>query len=445
MKRKAMACALVATTLLAATFAQGGRESAPAAKAIPAPSTGSEKVGTPFANQVHITIMNSKPEISEALQAGADAFGKAYNVKVELYDTSSPGDTLAQKYAAGDAPTIGIMDIANVRDLYGEKLADLSDQEWTRVGGRTLGAVMNGNVYGMPLTIEGMCLIYNKTAIEKTVGHAFDASQYTTLDQFKQLFSELKAGGMEYPMVLNKEDWSIGQKGYQWIYDYQDGTAAGAINFLKDVHNGKTTFEQNAVFQKTYDAFDLFIAHNINHADPLSADYDLNASYVAEGTAAFWLNGTWAWPDFEPYAVEGMEYGVCAFPYNDEPTQGKVVAGATKFAAVDKVNATEEQQKAAKMFLNWLVFTDEGQDCLINKCGIVTAFNNIALEPNNPFNVSLKTYIDKGLVVENATYMPSDHRSVLAAHMQAYLDGKATRNEIAKWLDAYWTDHLPKE
>jgi raffinose/stachyose/melibiose transport system substrate-binding protein len=323
---------------------------------------------------------------------------------------------------------------------------DLSEEPWIEVGGGTMGARVNGKVFGMPLTVEGMCLLYNKTAIEKAAGHAYNPADYTTLTAFAALLEELKAGGMETPVVLNAEDWSIGQKSYQWIYTYQDGTAAGAIDFLKKVNAGTATFEDNEVFNKVYDCFDLLIANNINKADPLAADYDLNASYAAEGKAAFWLNGTWAWPDFVPYAVAGTEYGVCALPMNDAPqVQGKVVAGATKFIALDKTNSSEQQQKAARMLLNWLVYSDEGQDLLINQCGIVTAFTNIKLAPANAFNVALKSYIDSGKTVQTATYMPSDHRSVLAANMQAYIAGQMTRQEIAQKLDAYWKLNLPKE
>lgn len=401
-------------------------------------------IGEPFADTVKISLMNSKPEITDALEEGAKLFGEKYNVEIEIYETDSPGDVIAQKYASGDAPTLAIVDNANVLDLSAEKILDLSDQQWCEVGGKELGAVVDGKVYGMPLTIEGMCLLYNKTVIEKLTGHEFNPEECTTLDEFSALLDELKTAGMKSPVVLNAEDWSIGQKSYQFIYDYQDGTAAGAVSFLNDIHDGKTTFIDNDIFNKVYDAMDLFIANNINQADPLAADYDLNASYVAEGKAAFWLNGTWAWPDFEPYVVDGNEYGVLAFPFNDEPeTAGKIVACATKFVTIDGVNATEEQQKAAKMFLNWLVFDAEGQDVLINKCGIVTAFTNIDMEPNNPFNIGLKDYIDKGMTVEGATYMPSDHRSSLAAYMQAYVNETMTREEIAEKLNEYWITNTP--
>ena len=291
---------------------------------------------------------------------------------------------------------------------------------------------------------KGTCLIYNKTAIEKTTGRTFDPSEIATLDGFKALIEELKAGGMEYPVVLNSEDWSVGHKTYQWMYAYQDGTQEGAMAFLKDVYDGKANFEDNDVFNAIMDAFDVLVANNINHNDPLAADYDLNASYVAEGEAAFWLNGTWAWPDFEPYVLEGSEYGIAGMPINGhEDVQGKAFGAATKFIGIDKVNNTEEQQKAAKMFLNWLVFTDAGQSCLVNDCGIAPAFTNITLELTNPFNVGLKHMIDTGMLADGVNYMPSDHRSTLAANLQAYVAGKSDRATTATLLDNYWKTHLP--
>ncbi len=400
--------------------------------------------GKPFENTVKITFMNSKPEITEALEKGAKEFGEKFNVEIEIFETSSPVDVIAQRYAAGDAPTIILADYANIRDLGGEKLADLSDEKWVSVGGESLGVVMDGKVYGMPVTVEATCLIYNKTAIEKTVGREFDPSEIATLDGFKALIEELKAGGMEYPVVLNSEDWSVGHKTYQWIYAYQDGTAEGAMAFLKDVYDGKTTFEDNAVFNAIMDTFDVLVANNINHNDPLAADYDLNASYVAEGEAAFWLNGTWAWPDFEPYASDDSEYGIAGFPINgNEKVEGKAFGAATKFIGIDKVDNSEEQQTAAKMFLNWLVFTDDGQSCLVNDCGIAPAFTNITLELTNPFNIGLKKMIDTGMLAEGVNYMPSDHRSTLAANLQAYVAGKSDRATTAALLDNYWKTHLP--
>lgn len=136
---------------------------------------------------------------------------------------------------------------------------------------------------------------------------------------------------------------------------------------------------------------DVLIEDNINKNDPLAADYDLNASYLAEGEAAFWLNGSWAWPDTEEYVDGSMEYGIMHYPINGDFTSvGRLNANATKFIAIDNVKATPEQQEAAKAFLNWLVYDEAGQKILVEKCGIVPAFSNIKSEMTNDFNKGSK-------------------------------------------------------
>ena len=93
----------------------------------------------------------------------------------------------------------------------------------------------------------------------------------------------------------------------------------------------RRTFEDNAVFNAVFDTLDVLIDDNINKADPLAADYDLNASYLAEGEAAFWLNGSFAWPDTKEYVDGSMEYGIMACPVNgDFPSVGKLNANANQ-------------------------------------------------------------------------------------------------------------------
>ena len=303
-----------------------------------------------------------------------------------------------------------------------------------------MGAVINDVLYGMPLTIEAKANLTNVTAIEKITGEPFDPLKYQTKDDFEALLKQLREGGMENPVIINQEDWSIGSHFVQYFYGIQDGTIAGAEAFIEKVRAGEAKFIDDPVFNACMDMFDLYMEYNINKQDPLSADYDLNASYLAEGEAAFWINGTWAWPNLAPFAVEGQEYSIMHMPV-DAGAQGKLLAQATKFIVVDTADASEAQQEAAKKFLNWLIFTDEGQNAMINECGMVTAFTNIQLPPSNPFNVGLKTYIDAGLTDEAVTYLPSDHRSSLAANMQKYLDGSETREEVAAAFDAYWAEH----
>lgn len=390
---------------------------------------------------VKITMMNSKPELEDAFNEAAKEFQDATGVEMEIYTTDKPGEAIAQKYAAGDPATLMLCDYPNVMDIAAEKLLDLSDEKWVADGGDALGAKLDGKLYGFPFCVEAFGLLYNKTAIENIIGKEFNPDDYQTLDEFKTLLDELKAGGMETPVILNSEDWSIGQHFIQYTYKMQTGKKEDAQKLFEDVKAGNATFEDNAVFNAVFDTLDVLIDDNINKADPLAADYDLNASYLAEGEAAFWLNGSFAWPDTKEYVDGSMEYGIMAYPVNgDFPSVGKLNANATKFFAIDNVKATPEQQEAAKEFLNWMVYDEAGQKVLVEKCEIVPAFTNITLDLTNDFNKGVKSYVDQGRTNEYVP-IPSDHRSSLAAYMQKYLAGEIDRTEVAKQMDEFWKTH----
>lgn len=391
-----------------------------------------------FADGVEISLLNSKPEITEALEAAAAEYEAATGVKITVYETSAPGDFLTEAYAAGDPTTLAIIDYANVRDFCGDYFLDLSNEDWAAVGGSSIGASFNGALYGFPFAVEARGVCYNKTAIEAALGSEFDPANYATREAFEGLLAQLREAGMENAIVLNAEDWSIGSHYLQTMYSLYDGTMAGGYKFTEDLTAGGD-IAQAACFNEACDTLDLFMEYNYNKEDPLAAAYDMNACNCAEGTVAFWLNGTFAWPDFSEFAIEGNEYGVMSIPVSaDCAGCGKVSAASTKFVSVDKAYATEEQQKAALDFLNWLVFTEEGNDLLVNKCGVVPAFSNIKLEMSNPFNTSLMSYISADNTICVFNDLPSDHRSALGADMQKYIAGELDRAGLAADLNTYW-------
>jgi len=412
-----------------------------AAETTAAASQAETQAPAPSGEGVKITMMNSKPELEDALAAAAKQYKETSGVEIEIYTTDKPGEVIAQKYAAGDPATLMMCDYANVKDIAAEKLLDLSGEKWMADGGDMLGVKVDGKVYGFPICVEAFGLLYNKTAIEEIIGKEFVPADYQTLDQFKALLDELVAGGMETPVILNSEDWSIGQHFIQYVYKMQTGDAEGGLKVIDEVRKGSASFADDKVFNAVYDTLDVLIPLNINKDDPLAADYDLNASYLAEGEAAFWLNGSFAWPDTKEYVDGSMTYGIMHYPVNgDIDTVGRLNANATKFFAIDNVKATPEQQEAAKAFLNWLVYDAAGQDVLVNQCEVVPAFKNITLPLTNDFNEGVKSYVDQGKTNDYVP-IPSDHRSSLAAYMQKYLAGELDRAEMAQYMDEFWKAH----
>lgn len=68
------------------------------------------------------------------------------------------------------------------------KGVDLSDESWAANGGTQYGITGNdGKLYSFPFCIEGRGMIYNKTAIEDTLGEDWDPTSVTNMDDFEAL------------------------------------------------------------------------------------------------------------------------------------------------------------------------------------------------------------------------------------------------------------------
>ena len=134
-------------------------------------------------------------------------------------------------------------------------------------------------------------MIYNKTAIEDTLGEDWDPASVTNMDDFEALLKKLVDNGMESPVALNQEDWSNAGHYFTQVYEEQDGTLTGTEKIMEDLRNGSVDLMSNERFTSLMDTYDLLMEYNINKADPLAADYDENAADLAEGDVAFWFNG----------------------------------------------------------------------------------------------------------------------------------------------------------
>ena len=167
-----------------------------------------------------ITLLNSKAEIQVALEAMSAAYEEKSGVHVEVMpvtDGDSPYTKVVSLYNSGNPPTLSILDTTDVIALAREKAADLSEEPWIAEAEGYLTYV-DGKVYSFPLCIEGRGIIYNKKVIEDTLGREFDPSVIKTQADFKALLDELAAAGMERPISMAREDWSLGAHQLQYIY-----------------------------------------------------------------------------------------------------------------------------------------------------------------------------------------------------------------------------------
>ena len=393
----------------------------------------------------NITLLNSKAEIQTALEEMADIFEEKSGVHIEVMPISddSPYTKVVSLYNSGTPPTLSILDTTDVIALAEEKAADLSGEMWTKEAENYLTKI-NDKVYSLPLCIEGRGIIYNKAAIEAALGQTFDPSAIKTQDDFVEVLNQLVEAGIEKPISVAKEDWSLGAHQLQYIYETYDGTSNGAQEVINKIKSGEMDLRNYNRMTDFLNMFDILKEYNVAKGDPLGADYDEMAIDLVDGKTVFWLNGNWAWPNLEEAgANEEDEYGFLpVFMNNDETdfANQMIQASPSKQIMLDGQIATETEQAAAKEFLNWMVYSEIGQQMLVKTCNLIPPFQNNPYEPSDPLSRDIYEKVREGKAFNASAIVPNDHWSVLGAAMQKYLANRSDREELIQSIEAYWAE-----
>ncbi len=111
---------------------------------------------------------------------------------------------------------------------------------WRRVDGAVYAFILLGG--------RASCQL---DAVEKALGRAFDPSALKNANDLKALFDELQKGGMEGPMVLMKETWSLGAHFLQLVYESQgDGSKEANEAFIEQLKAGDVKLMENERFNR---------------------------------------------------------------------------------------------------------------------------------------------------------------------------------------------------
>ncbi|MBQ6365773.1 MAG: carbohydrate ABC transporter substrate-binding protein [Oscillospiraceae bacterium] len=388
--------------------------------------------GSAFAaKNVSLTIFNSKMEIQSQMEEMAEEYSSTHDVDVEVYYSS---DTVAAhmstKYASNDPYVISMVDAKDIFSLGPDHAIDLSDQDWVKETSQAIS--VDGKVLGFPVCVEARGILYNADAIEKVTGEAFDPASVRTTEDFQALIDKLVAGGMETPTGLQKEDWSLGAHYLQQVYEMQPDPDA----FIAGIKDGSVKLAEDPVFNALMDTFDVMKENNWKKDAPLSAVREDTEMMLAEGEIAFKFGGNWDWANISAFDyTENM--GMMPVPSALDEYNTKLVGGGSKYFFIDNT-VSEEQQQAAKDFLNWLVFDEAGQDFLVNTCALVPAFANITLPVSDPLGASVKSFADTDSLIADYRYAPDDHYAKNGISFQKYLAGQIDRAGLAAEITEYW-------
>ncbi len=391
---------------------------------------------------VSITVLNSKTEIQTQFEDMAEEYEKATGVHVEVYNADTDttvASQVATKYASNDPYTLTMVDAKDIYSLADDYAYDLSNEDWA--SHTTLGIDVNGKLAGFPVCVEARGILYNADAIKEITGEDFDPASVATLDDFKALLDKLVAGGMEAPVGILSEYWSLGAHWFPMVYEEQEDPDA----FVNSLLAGEADLAGNEKYNELMDTFETLVAYNYAKGSASNADREETSMMLAEGDIAFMFGGNWDWSVINQYDyTENM--GIMPVPQNTEDgTNEMLVGGGSKYFFVDSSDATsEEERQAALDFLNWLVSDPEGNAFLTEQCALVPAFDNIDASALDPLSLSVKSYADAGKLVPNYNYLPDDHMTVVGQEiMQKYLDEAMTRDEVATSVVDYFKSATP--
>jgi raffinose/stachyose/melibiose transport system substrate-binding protein len=164
------------------------------------------------AKGVSISFFNSKGEIQSQLEEIAEKYEKLTGVHVEVLVAGageSPYAKITSLYNSGTPPALAMLDTIDIIALGESKAVDLSNERWIAEVAESVTKV-NGKVYSFPFCIEGRGIIFNRQIIEDTLKRPFDPTSINSYNTLAALLRDLRSAGMENPMVISKEDWSLG-------------------------------------------------------------------------------------------------------------------------------------------------------------------------------------------------------------------------------------------
>lgn len=394
------------------------------------------------AKKIKISIMNSKGEIQGPMEEVALLYTQENpNVTVEVVacpQGMSPFEKVSALYASNAAPSISILDGGDIPRFI-DKVVDLSGEKWVNDTPFISDCTIDGKVVCFPVVVEGCGLIYNKAVLTKA---GVDPASITTQRALEDALKKVQDSGVA-GCIIGGMDWSLGNHLSVVAWANKSKNAADVKKFLDDIKAGRVDVAADKDFNNLVASFDILKTYNKAKADPLAVDSVKAAEVISKGEAGFLFQGNWTWPEMMNFNADPENFGMVPLPISNDPADianTGIQSGPTKFAIVDKEQNDADQQAAARHFLEWLVYSQSGNEAIVTKANCIMAFKNVELLPSDPLGKSIATVIkeDKTLVF-TGNLCPSDHWKNVGAEWQKYLAGKSDKAALAKGIMDYWT------
>lgn len=402
-----------------------------------------------------VRFLNFKPEIATVYEEIVGKYKEetGNTVIVETAANNTYEQTLSAKMATSEAPTIfqvnGPRGYANWQDY----CADMTDTELYRhLTDKSSALVYNGRAYGIPYTVEGYGIIYNKEITDKYFDLEAKAVDFSSMEDVNS-FEKLK---LLVEDMQDKKDF-LGIKGvfactslksgddWRWqthlanipiYYEFQKNNVDLTGDGTKAI-----TFEYGDYFKNI---FDLYINNSTVDSKVLGSKItDESMAEFALGECAMVQNGNWAWSQINgingnTVTAENIKYLPIYMGVGGEEAQGLCI-GTENFFCINS-QADSAEQKAAADFLYWLYSSDSGKNYVTHSLGFIAPFDTFAdaEKPDDPLTKEVLDWMEKENTVNipwNFTLFPSqtfkeDFGAALLQYAQGSIDWEQVKNTV---------------
>lgn len=396
-----------------------------------------------------VYYLNFKPEIAEVYDKIAEDYQAETGVELHVVTAASGTyeQTLRSEIAKSDAPTLFQINGPKGYAAWKDYCADLKDTElYSHLSDKSLAITDGDGVYGIPYVVESYGIIYNDAIMQKYF--ALDGAKATSVDEINN-FAKLKE--VVEDMTAKKAELGIEgvfsstslQPGEDWRWQTHLANVPVYYEFknnnvdLGSEATNTVTFQYSEEYKNI---FDLYIQNSVTEPNLLGSKQVADSmAEFALGQTAMVQNGNWAWSQISEVAGNVVnESDIKMMPIytgvEGEENQG-LCTGTENFFAINS-QASEEDQKLAADFINWLYTSDTGKKYVTEELGFIAPFDTFSEDegPTDPLAKEVTRWMSKDgttSVAWNFTVFPSQtFKDNFGAALLQYAQGTIEWEEV---------------
>lgn len=367
-------------------------------------------------------VFQSKVEIVKELEQAALTYKAETDVEVEVWGTT--GDDYFTQFktrlANNTAPALFSLAPGTEVQQIAPYLADLGNLPFVKDISDSLLAKLGNKIVGIPYTVEGFGIVYNKNLI--------NPSQVTDYDSFLAMLQEFRANGID--------GFGLSQESYFLIGHILNAPFAAMMDDMETYMERLAKGEVKMAETKEFQEFAKFmVAIRDNSYNPLEVNYDRQIGNFATGKTASIHQGNWCYNMFADYNIN-FEMGLMPFPL----LGNNKLAVSVPTCWVINNQAPDTEQQLAKDFLTWLYTSETGKRFVTEEFGFIPVVNGMTSDRLDPLSAEVSYYATEGNVIPWATslYPPGIVDVYLVPVAQQFFTSNMTAEEFLIVLDRAW-------